>query len=359
MTDWSKYRLMTALVAAAICLPASAKEPNLSTASLRFEVDQKIVDWRTTDTMGRSSRVDVKRGLIEPSHRAELFIANIPFSGTPQRRGAQRLSVDFRTSEAVEKILGTPAGRKISPEQRRFIEGGNAICREGSIGDEVVGRFRFWVYAVSKGDAEKTTQALIQFLTGEAERNMQFWLSERKKLTEESIPSFEGRVSDVEREIKAVQTKLDMLKKTVHCISPEEAMQTVLEFNKILNKLEVEIAGLQAQVSANKDYMTHSNLTNEALTQMQQILGEHTIELAGALARKEAAAKIRDQAKEFYDLHSQLTEQAKNLHSLRKALLGCQGDLREAEDKMADPHGGVLPPEVFENKVVVYPVQVD
>jgi hypothetical protein len=353
MTDSSKSRLMMALVLATICLPAAAKDPNHPTTGLRFEVGQTTVDWRTTDMFGRSSPLPIKEGLVRPSHRAQLFIANLP------SREGNRLDVDFQGPQAIKEILDTPAGQEISPAQRKFLEAGRAIYRDGSLGDEVIDHFRFWVYGVSKDDAEKTTQAFIQFLTAEAEAKMQLWLSECKKLTEDLIPGCKKRISETQDEIKAVQAKLDTLKKRVYYVSTEEAMQTVLEFNKTLNTLEVEVAGLQAKVSANKEYMTQGKLTNEALTKLQQILADHIIELAGALARKETAAKIRDQAKEFYDLHTQLDKLPKDLTNLEKTLSSHERGLEGAEKAMSNPQGGALPPKVFENKVVINPVRTD
>lgn len=355
---------MAAFVLATICLPAAAKDPNHPTTRLRFEVDQSVdqraVFWMTTDRFGRSSRVPTKEGLVRPSHRAQLFIANLPSGQTRvSGRVLDTVSVDFQGSQAIEKILNTPAGRKISPAQREFLEAGRAVYRDGPLGDEVIDHFRFWVYAVSKDDAEKTTQALIQFLTAEAEVKMQHLLSECKELTEDSIPGYKKRISEAQGEIKAVQTRLDTLKKTVHYVSTEEAMQTVLEFNKTLNTLEVEIAGLQAKVSANKEYMAQGKLTNEGLTKLQQILADHIVELAGALARKETATKIRDQAKEFYDLHTQLAKLPKNLTNLRKSLSSRESGLERAEKAMTNPRGGALPPKVFGNKVVINPVYTD
>lgn len=354
---------MTALLLAAICLAAAAKDAKQPTIRLKFEVDprvdQSVVDWRSTDRFGRSFRVPTKEGLVMPSHRAQLFIANLAFSGAHERRGSQQLKMDFQGAQVIEKILATPAGRKISPAQRKFIEAGRAIYREGSLGDQVIDCFRFWVYAVSEDDAEKTVQAFVQFLTAEAEAKMQHLLSESKKLTEESIPESKKRVSDAQAEIKAVQAKLEVLKKTVHYVTTEEAMQTVLEFNKTLNTLEVEIAGLQAKVSANKEYMAQANLTNDALTKLQQILADHIIELAGALARKQTATKIRDQAKEFYDLHMQRDKLPKTLASLRKSIGYLEGELMRAKEGITDPHGGALRPEVFEDKVVINPVITD
>jgi len=357
MTDSSKSRLMMALVLATICLPAAAKDPNHPTTGLRFEVDQRIVAWVSTDRYGRTSSIPTKEGLVRPSHRAQLFIANLPSSEASQRRNTP--DVDFQGPQAIKKILETPAGQKISPAQREFLEAGRAIYRQGSLGDEVFDHSRFWVYAVSKDDVERTVQALIQFLTAKSEAKLQATLSECKKVAEDVIPEKKKTISETESQIKAVETKLDSLKKTVHYVSTEEATQTVLEFNKTLNTLEVEVAGLQAKVSATKEYMAHTNLTNEALTKLQQILGDHIIELAGALAGKETATKIRDQAKEFYDLHTQLAKLPKDLNNLRASLARSESGLEEAEKAMSNPHGGALPPKVFENKVVINPVSTD
>jgi len=357
MTDSSKSRLMMAFVLATICLPAAAKDPNHPTTGLRFEVDQSTVDWVSIDMYGRPSRIPTKEGLVRPSHRAQLSIANLPSREPPRQE--TRPDVDFQGPEAIEKILNTPAGQKMTPAQREFLEAGRAMYRDGSPGDQVADHFRFWVYGVSKDDTEKAVQAFIQFLTAEAEAKMQLWLSECKKLTEDVIPGCKKTISEKQGEIKAVQTKFESLKKTVHYVSTEEAMQTVLEFNKTLNTLEVEVAGLQAKVSANKEYMAHTNLTNDALTKLQQILADHIIELAGALAGKETATKIRDQAKEFYDLHTELVTLPKSLTILERTLSGYERGLEGVEKVLTNPYSGALPPKVFENKVVINPVNTD
>lgn len=361
MTDPSTSRLMVALVLAAICLPAAAKDPNPPTTRLKFEVDQRvdqrIAYWLSTSQYGQPSRVPIKEGLVRPSHRAELFIANLPSRVASQRRSV--LEMDFRGPGAIEKILKTPAGQRISPAQREFLKAGRAIYREGSLGDQVIDSFRFWVYAVSKDDAERSVQAFIQFLTAEAEAKMRLLLSECKEITEDIIPGCKKKISEMPDEIKAVEAKLDTLKKTLHYVTIEEAMQAVLEFNKTLNTLEVEIAGSQAEVSANKEYMANTNLTNDALTKLQQILAGHIIELAGALARKETAAKIRDQAKEFYDLHAQVVKLPKELSRLRGSLPRLESRLKSVKLEITDPDSGALSPKVFENKVVINSVNAN
>jgi hypothetical protein len=312
---------------------------------------------------GSSSRVSIKKGLVIPSHRAELFIGNISFSGTSQRRGGQRLTVDFQSRDAIEKILSTPAGRIVSAAQRKFIEGGNALYRYGSLGDEVADHFRFWVYAVSRDDVEKTTQAFIQFLIVEAEANMQYWLSECDRISRELIPDTEKRIAETLGSIKTTEAKLAKLKKTVLYVSTEEAIQTVLEFNGTLDALEVEIAGLRAKVAANKEYMReytdHASLREETFAMLQQILGNDTIELAGALARMQAAAKIRDRAKEYYDLHTQLDELPNTLKNLENSKSSLEEGLKGAEERMADPYSGVRPPKIFENEVFINPIDAD
>ncbi|MHC4741414.1 MAG: hypothetical protein ACYS8Z_05855 [Planctomycetota bacterium] len=360
MSDSSKYRLMMVLVLAAISLPAAGKESNDPAARLKFEVDQRTVSWTSADSRGRVSRVPVKEGFARPSYRAELFVANLATSRTIiSGRLVEAPNTYFQGAEAISGILNTPSGRKVSGSQREFLESGRAIYREGSFGGRVEGHFGFWVYGVSKDDAERTAQAFVQYLTAEGEATKQYWLSERKKIAEELMPEAEKEIADAEEEIKKVQTRFDVLKKSVHYVSTVEAMETVLEFNRMLNDLEVEISGLQAKVAANKEYMAKSNLTEDALTQLQQILGDHIIELAGAQAKKETAAKIRNNARLFYDLDKQLDELPKGLVIKRRSLSSLEKRLKDSEDKINHPYSGTMPPKVFENKVVVNAVHRD
>lgn len=365
MSDSRKCRFIGILILAVSCVLAGAAGSEGPVAGLKFEyAGESVVDWRSGESYGRTSRVAIKKGLIEPSHRGELFVGNIPFSGSPQRRGSQRLTVDFQTRDGIEKILGTATGRKISGAQRKFIEGGKAICRDGSLGDEVSEHFRFWIYGVSREAVEKTTEAFIEFLTAEAEANMQYWLSEIENIGEEQIPDANRQISETLGEFNAAEAKLASLKKTVKYISVEEAMQTVVEFNSRLNLLELEVVGLQAKVAANQEYVRQEhgekgNLTDETYVMVQQILADDVIELAGALAKKQAATKIRDQAKSFYDLHIQLDDLPKKLKNLENSLRSLEEGLAGARSKRTDPHGGAVGPTVFENKVVINAVHTD
>jgi hypothetical protein len=88
-------------------------------------------------------------------------------------------------------------------------------------------------------------------------------------------------------------------------------------------------------------------------------MSEQAVELAGALARREAATKIRSRAQEFYDLSVLEIGLNQEIADLKKELSMYEMELPEAERGYAQATADELPPKVFQNKVTIYPVRVE
>jgi hypothetical protein len=138
----------------------------------------------------------------------------------------------------------------------------------------------------------------------------------------------------------------------------DEAEQAVLELNKMLDVIDVETAGLQAKVLAIGKFKSGNKISNEdTLSKLEQMLSEQTIELAGALARKEAVTKIRDRAEEFYNLRKKQLELPKTLDLLRSSLSNRERDLQQVQGRLISPASNAMPPKVYQNKVTIYTVE--
>jgi predicted nucleic acid-binding Zn-ribbon protein len=374
MISSRKCQLVITLILFCFCVPVLGVEVNEPKTELKFEISNEEMPWL------HGTR-EIAKHPIKPRYMAELFIWNLPEarfmtrSGSrprrptpprvPQLRPRQwsntRPDIDFASPQMIKTVLDTSAGQSMSELQREFVTLGYALLKIGDFSDKLPNYHQLGVYAVSQDDAEKMVKAFIEVLTNEAKKELVFWQSERQRLGE-GIPDTNKKISEIEEQEAAAQNKLDELKRDVHYLSTDEAKETVLDLNKKLNSLEVEIAGLQAKVSTIEEHIEKyrgRNATREpAFAKLEEMLNIQTVDLAGALASKEASTKIRNQAQEFCDLHLQLTRLPKTKSYLSGQLRASEHGLSQVEKKLADPSPDILPPKVFQNEVTIYRVPV-
>ncbi len=366
MISLRKCQFLVVLIVVLACVPALCQEPNQPKTELKFEISSEKQEWLTEE-----SKKVVGELPIKPTHVGELFIWNLQRKGERARdhRSGRtmtkfRPSVDFSSHQVLRLILETSAGQSISEQQRELLRTGHAITTVGYFGDTVGNHFHFRCYAVSRDDTEKIVKALMEFLTNRNNEILQS-VQNNKTLLEEKIIDCKDEISKKQDELKGIESKLDELGKTAHYLSPDEAEETVLELNKTLNALDVEVAGLQAKVSTIENYVEKYKSkktvagSQEALAKLEQMLSEQAVELASALARKEAATKIRNQAEEFYNLHKQHAQLPEELKNLRKNLSRFESDLRDIKEMLFKPNPDMLPTKVYQNKVTIYPVRVE
>jgi len=264
----------------------------------------------------------------------------------------------------IAAMLETSAGRAMSQEQRDLIS--NQSIQVSDYGTTIGSYTYFRLYGVSEDDTKKMVEAFIEVLAEKASARMQSLLSQREEL-KEKIAGVEQKILGKETELKDMGNRLEEVRKKVHYLSTDEAKKTIEELNRMLYELNIEIAGLRAKVSANEKYLREKDevagrsrsVSSTVLDKLEQIRSEHVIELAGALARKEAATKIRNEAEEFYNLHMQPIELQRYLSPLRKTLSSSQESLQNFEERLANPTPDMLPPKVYQNKVTIYPVRVE
>lgn len=100
--------------------------------------------------------------------------------------------------------------------------------------------------------------------------------------------------------------------------------------------------------------LSKKNVSIEGLAKLEQILSEQIIELAGALARKEAVIQIRTREENFYNIHKQWSDLNREVSRLRNDL--DTRNLEHAKEILANPRPNMLPLKVIENKVTIYPL---
>ncbi|MHC4575363.1 MAG: hypothetical protein ACYS76_14740 [Planctomycetota bacterium] len=355
MISSRRHKLLTVLILLCICAPALSAEPNDAGTELKFEISDQPQSWFIRMPTGNPPTTGA--GPIKPTHMAELFVWNLPSKVRSRDSDPHLLSLHLRSPEVIRKLTETSAGQSMSPPQRDFLTTGDAIITVGSFGDMVGNHWHFRLYAVSQDDAKQMAEGLLEFVTEIADERIQQYSHEEQKL-QEKVGQLKKEISEEERKLKATQTELEQLKKTVHYLSVSEAKDTVLELNKKLDDLNIEIAGLRAEVEATTEAIGAP--AGEPLRQkLEEIRIQQMIKLKAAEAKKDTAAKIRDQAETFFRLVNELSQFAQPLSELRSRLEICEQSLHQTEYRLANPSMDMVPPKVFQNKVTIYPVRVN
>jgi len=343
MISSRKQQLVIALILVCACTATLGSEPNEAKTELKFEVSSEKQLWR-------GDRGTIAQGPIKPTHVAELLIRH------HQERG--RFGYGVPGNWEIKK---TSTGQSMSPLQHEFLTKGTAISTSPS---KVTGYYSCRLYAVSEGDTKKMVEGLIEFITSKANVRMEELSSNQQEL-QEKIAEAKKEISEKEPDAKAVETKYKEIKKAAPYTflsdveSCEKAKETILEMNKKLDALDIEIAGINAKLSAIEEYKSKKDVSVEGLAKLEQILSEQIFELAGALARKKAALNIRKREEEFYNLFRQSDKLNGEVNRLIVGLNTYEERLSKVKAKLANPMPDMLPPKVYQNRITIYPVRVD
>lgn len=334
-----KHQFIISFILACVCATAVGAEPNEAKTDLIFEINNKKTQPWIANSDGRGAI-----GPIKPKHVAVFYI-----------RKPNRL---FTGSEAIFNILKTYIGKSLSEQQRKFLTGSDALVWWGI--KDIANHDMVQLYAVSEEDVKKTVQAYLEAATNEVKANEQTWKNLLRE-AEEKIAKAKKELPDKEVQAKAAKVNYQNMKKQFHKLfrdsdAVEEAKQTILEMNRNLNTLNIEIKGIEAKLSAVKEYKSKKNISIEGLAKLEQILSEQTIELAGTLARKEAAIQIRTIEEKFYESYTEMFRLDCEVINLRDDLRNCELDIFRAKERLARPTPEMLQPEVYQNKVTIYPV---
>ncbi len=353
MNTSRKFQLALALISVYIFSPVLIAKSSDDETKLKFEIDNKKSQrWMGPHPGERG------QGPIKPTYVAILHI--------------RRPHMDMPSApDGIQQILKTSAGQSLSQQQRKFLTASDAIIWWGI--EEIRNHDTVFLYAVSEEDAKKIVQAYLEVPTNTANEGMQMhekYLKERK----ERIIEIKKILPEKQKQAEELEPKYMEVKKTRYfSLSDEEAYEkakdTMLEMDKMLDILEIDLAGIREKMAILNEYRKtpqdmqaidqRRQLPEGMLVKLEQMFVEQTIELKSVEARKQAATKIRDRDKTFVELFIRWKNLKDEVFKLKANLESAERQVKEIEERLTNPEPHMLPPEIYQNKVTIYPVQID
>lgn len=336
MTNSKKSQIAIVLVLTCNVALWSAEEPNDAEPQIKIEVSNVNMVW-AHDSSSHG------RGPVKPTHGVEAIVGD-------QSRPPLRW----------ESFLNTSAAASMSPKQRQFIEGSDAFAEMGP-STEVRNHKRIFLYAVSEEDARNMIKALIEILEERPNRRRLEYTTRLREDKEEMVKA-KGLLPGKEALLPSVKAEYDKRKESAHPFTAdteaaEQAKQTIIEMGKMLDTLDVELAGIREKLKVINDYWSRRGEMSEAACgKLQEMEIEQTVELKGAEARRKAAVAIRQREKDFFDLYDQWLSLDSEVNGLRIRICSREEEIAQIEEMLANPKPDILPPKIYQDKVVIYRV---
>lgn len=330
--------------------------PSLLAGSGKYEMKPQFeIDNNKSQLWKGNNPSQSGRGPIRPTHVAVFHI--------------RRPHVDLPSDHpGILKILKTSAGQSLSDQQQKFLAASDIITWWGI--DEIKNHDTVFLYAVSQEDAKKMVQAYFEIPANSARARRQ----EYEKYMEDNkqkIAEIKKTLPEKQKQADEMEPKYMEIKKTRYfSLSDTEAYdkakETMLEMDKMLDVITIELAGIREKMSVINEYrqtpqdqqavQRRRQLPEGMLVKLEQMFVEQTIELKSTEARQQAATMIRDRDKAFVDLFIRWTNLSGEVYKLKVNLGDSQQRVQDMEERLANPEPYMLPPELYQNKVTIYPV---
>jgi hypothetical protein len=268
------------------------------------------------------------------------------FSSGPQPEYVTQLSiVGQRVDVDTADVLQTPAASALSEAQRTFMAKSpwkyyGEMKFQPPEGDLIPGCV-FGIYTVSAEDARNIVTPMLEALEKALDKQRQDSLN----ALQANVNKAQEEVSEQEKRIAELQEELPKLQVAAGAAQPYKldtvARDDMRELEKMRFGVDVEVAGIRARQQATQTCLEKGDpVTCDVLRRM---LVEQSIELAGALARREAVETRR----RFAELSVELFMRPRDLCTAR--------DQREHfQSRLEAQRADVGPITVRRNTVQIY-----
>ena len=345
-----KTQIIIVLISVCTCSFLTATEPNEAKTELKFVVDDNKSQSWLGDRLGNPGQ-----GPIKPTYVAILNIRQ-PHMDMPS------------APDGIQQILKASAGRSLSQQQRKFLTASDAITWWGTV--DIKNHDTVLLYAVSEEDAKKTVQAYLEVPTNKANTRTQEYKRYIKERKQEII-EIKKTLPEKQKQADEIEPIYMEIKKSRYfslsdAVAYDKAKETMLEMDKMLDVIAIELAGIREKMAVINEYRKtpqdpqsieqRRKLPEGMLVKLEQMFVEQTIELKSAEAREQATVKIRDRDKAFLDLFTQWANLSGEVQNLKINLENNERRVQEIEERLTNPEPHMLPPEIYQNKVTIYPV---
>ncbi len=248
-------------------------------------------------------------------------------------------------------LLKTAAGKTMSNEQRAMIE-----RRPQDVAHTVPYNpdSELWVWkldAVSEDDARKMAEAFLERWDTSARRELEAMKKQVEKIRA-FIPDAERKIADLQVAVDAAKKEIGDIEKLVVYRGPDEARHELLDIDRALRSVQVEMVGIKAKAEAIK------NWRNRGYSDWAgKMLAAEDVELAGVLARKAALEGYRKTAEQYGTRYSRMRADQATLDSLKDELSKSRSSLPMWEHSLADPPAKARRPSLRNNTVLICPFE--
>jgi hypothetical protein len=232
-------------------------------------------------------------------------------------------------------------------ERRRFEEYAALGIQTQPSGD-------IWLYADSAEQAQELAKVFIERVSGLADAHVRE-VEARQKLRLAEVARLETKIPQVQNALSNLKQKLDGYKEKIYYRNARDAKSSILQWNTLLNQVEVDIIGIRAKLDRIKEFEKKETerFARDSLHSMKMA---EEVELAGALARKDATQSHREKAQEFLDLTGRVSELQNGLQNDQRKLSNTRGDIAKVEKWLSQEKTEMKPVEVVDNEVTIYPL---
>jgi hypothetical protein len=347
------FLLLASLLVADVCWAAEA-EPNDTGSELRFEVSKKRRSWTVE---GIETRKDEKPryydnpGPVRPTHVAEVILHR----EYPAVRSARA---------ALDRMRASPLAKKLSKAQQQFIQEEFAVWVEDE-SHRLPNYFATWLYAVTEADAKSMAQAYLDGLNKMADERV---ADDKRRMTEsrEMLDEAQRDLPKKEAQLKVCEVQYDAAKQARHQFESDgeaaiSAKQTIVEMDKTLDTLEIELVGIREKLKTVEQYRKGAKdgegLSSQLRLKLDEMFVEQMIELSGLEARRELAELIRAKEQRFLGLSNEREKLRMEVNELGRSIDRSQRRIIHIRNELNNPPTYMQPPRVYQNKVTIHRIK--
>jgi hypothetical protein len=282
---------------------------------------------------------------IKPTHVARLFVA-IDTSHWPQAKAVLATPTAATMSEAQKGLLFTGQG-VLTLDKPRIVGAQQVRLIPNCIGIEL--------YGVSENECRRMVKAYMEAMdkeTGSEEANAEHRVRDCMVSRDRTQQKLDQNTAEIDK----------IVSKSGVVLSPEDVGRIASTAEEMRNSLQIDVAGLNARIAEitktlGKGGGTVGGIDDATRTRLQQMLIDQSIELAGVLAKLKALDEARTGAKEKYMDSLRLIDLRKESEEARGKLAKAEDAIQQAERALQKVKAETVEPQIFQNKVTIYPVK--